>query len=383
MATEITLNSPSNISQFQLSGVQKIGIAISIIAAVGCLVVFAIGVATVGVHQGWWSAVPLNQVSEMHSVVMLGVGGGTLILGGSAVMLKIALTPSISFTAEPMPELTEIVELSGVYEANPYPAMADNFNQLAQITGREIRKYPQLNHQEQKKLSIWLERVIKQILKDSKDVMSIALARKVQSYVELAAVNHDFRTSFNGTLIQATESCGDRLKLSFLHINTNHLLALIDPLDLPRMAEFLRTQVMSLEILQRIAARQSRGDAVEDYLAYPIKLKNKLGLLLDIEEMDHYQSSSINCIHLNLAAWEVKSKTNNYSLVVEFLIHNDAWVNALQIRFPREFREFQEKKDDYEGEDFQSLADERKAMLIEMTENVIPKKSLLERLLII
>lgn len=161
---------------------------------------------------------------------------------------------------------------------------------------------------------------------------SDSMARVIYDAIVLAEEDEEYRDVFIGCLLEATSSCGDRVALSILHIGLNlRIKNAVDQRDLRSTAALLLRGRMTLNILEDEARQKvfsSPGcDVIEVYLGYPVQLKDRLRIPIDISGMMY--SSNLTPIDLSLAAERVEAALADQMRCAEFLAGNDSWQHAL------------------------------------------------------
>ena len=148
-----------------------------------------------------------------------------------------------------------------------------------------------------KNLRLWLNRIsyIKEF-KSSKN-RNIMLTSRVLKYVEMANSIPKFREMFELVISDAAETCGDRMALSIVKLDVLYQLANVKDAK----EKILVHGVWTLSLLEDLARqkveylRMNRYmvDEIEVYLAYPIKLKERLNIPIFLSDMLHY---GLTCI---------------------------------------------------------------------------------------
>ncbi len=188
--------------------------------------------------------------------------------------------------------------------------MKDVIDDLYKISGIEKPTlYTILSSSEVGYLATWLSR-----LDDVADFMrgnerAKTLAKKVTDYLALAEKNQEFRKLFFAIIQDATTSCGDRVALSILHVGMAKRLAEVNPRDLTKLSQLLIRGSWIISQLEKIAREKVEilkttvglFDEIEVYLGYPIKLRKRLHLPIDIEAMLFFNCSNITRVLDNRA----------------------------------------------------------------------------------
>jgi hypothetical protein len=136
------------------------------------------------------------------------------------------------------------------------------------------------------------------------------LSKVILSHLELAEESEDFRESFFAIIDGASKTCGDRMALSVLHLGIVSKLQSIDKSDLRGYANFLLRGPWMLEQLEQIAREKVKiqrfDDEIEVFLAYPVKLKERLNLPIDVDEMLYFDCSGVTEQDLDNAATSIE-----------------------------------------------------------------------------
>jgi C-terminal novel E3 ligase, LRR-interacting len=225
--------------------------------------------------------------------------------------------------------------------------MEESLQELFSIAGREPMKFPVLmqNKENRRILTIWLNR-----LSDTQDYKRVelrqGLAQKILKYLELAEENPEYRDRFFPTIERATETCGDRVALSVLHLGIAYALATADPHDLPRLANLIIKGSWAVDQLENIARTKVKVmpfvDEIEVYLAYPIQLKERLGLQIDIEGMLYLACSGLKKEDFDDAAAFINSLLAAPDDQYNILIGYPEWIKALESEYSKEYQDIQE-----------------------------------------
>jgi Leucine-rich repeat (LRR) protein len=185
-------------------------------------------------------------------------------------------------------------------------------------------------------LESWLNR-LSRVAEYSK----VTFARKIVAFLEEADRNEKFRAVFEMTIGGASQTCGDRMTLSVLHLGLNYTLATFDLKEMQKLADFLKKGVWTINILEDVAHEKTLSlpfyDEIEVYLGYPIKLKRDLDIPIDVEEMLYFRCSGLTSEDIQKAKESVLSKHNDQKAYLDFLVENETWRQALALNYPREF----------------------------------------------
>jgi hypothetical protein len=202
------------------------------------------------------------------------------------------------------------------------------------------------------------------------------LANRVLEHLELANTNQEFCNIFAAIIEGAATTCGDRVALSIVHLGIAHELVKIDKNDMPHFADFLTRGVWAMTMLEEIAQNKIPTlqfyDEIEVYLGYPVKLKDRLRLPIDIHDMRFFGCSALSPKDLDDAALFVEGRLQDKQALHQFLISRDDWKAALKNKFPEQFNALEAAKaHEVEQENFQLAETNFKKGLLELTEAVL------------
>jgi len=208
------------------------------------------------------------------------------------------------------------------------------------------------------------------------------LSRKILSYLQLAEQNEDFRERFFNTIQGASETCGDRMALSVLHLGIQHRMAVIDKGNLKKYAEFLIHGPWMLDRLEEIARAKVKTlrfvDEIEVYLGYPVKLRERLSLQIDVEDMLYFRCSGITEGDLNNAAIFIEDQLSTPDAIANILIQREDWIQALHEKEPIRMAAFQREKEsrlesikDDTVTSYEKIQDQYTQSILELTKRVL------------
>lgn len=167
------------------------------------------------------------------------------------------------------------------------------------------------------------------------------LAANILEHLKLADKDKKFRQLFNVIIDEAAETCGDRVVLSVVYLGIAHKLATIDLSNMKELAHFLIRGSFAMSLLEGIARDKIPSlpffDEIEVYLGYPVMLKERLQLPIDIQEMLYFTCSALKQQDLDDAASFVLNKLADEASRLDFLIRNDKWQKALALKYPLEY----------------------------------------------
>ncbi|MCH9625389.1 MAG: E3 ubiquitin-protein ligase ipaH9.8 [Chlamydiales bacterium] len=196
-------------------------------------------------------------------------------------------------------------------------------------------------------LSSWLNRISYIGDYNARGDVQKALAEKILIFIEKAYENAEFAEVFSSIIDGASETCGDRMALSIVHLGLAYDLSQMGTSNLAVLGEFLVNTVWVIEILEECARNKILSlhffDAIEIYLGYIVKLKDRLNLSIAVEDMLHFDSSALSDEDLSIAENIVKEKLGG-DKKYEYLIKNDKWTKALRDQFPDKIEQIDEAR---------------------------------------
>ncbi|KAG6559491.1 E3 ubiquitin-protein ligase ipaH9.8 [Candidatus Rhabdochlamydia oedothoracis] len=225
-------------------------------------------------------------------------------------------------------------------DSNEEKSIEESLKSLYAIIDKTPTKFAKLK--ETTELSSWLHRLSYTADYKAGREMKKALAKKIISYLNQADTDTEFRTIFYQVIQDASETCGDRVALSVLHLSIAYQLATIDCKDMKQLANFLIKGPWTIEMLESIAYNKIRTlpffDEIEVYLGYLIKLKKDLDLPIDVQEMLYFRCSALQEKDLKEAKDSVLKKQQNENECLEFLISHPKWNEALSANYREEYQ---------------------------------------------
>lgn len=223
--------------------------------------------------------------------------------------------------------------------ASLYKIVGRPYEKLNNIPGEDVREPA---------LKAWLSRLSYMSDYKASPEKKRWLAENILGYLQLADKDKDFRQVFNGIIDGAAVTCGDRVALSVVHLGIHHKLATIDLSNMKELAHFLIRGVFAMSLLEEIARNKVPTlpffDEIEVYLGYPVMLKDKLQLPIDIQGMLHFNSSALTQRDLEDAASFVEKKLNDENACLDFLITDDKWLKSLSLNFPQEYASIENER---------------------------------------
>lgn len=181
-------------------------------------------------------------------------------------------------------------------------------------------------------LRLWLNR-----LSELKDARNEEFVRPLYNAVfkQLIEVseNREFADIFYSYLDDATETCGDRVALSVLHLGIKRRLQeLKQENDLEKVYHAIQ-KLFILDQLEKFARNfvdtQQLVDPLEVYLALPVKLRETFRLPIDIKDMLYYSCSNLTEDKLRQAETNVREalESNDW---YNYLASHEIWLEILK-----------------------------------------------------
>ena len=161
-----------------------------------------------------------------------------------------------------------------------------------------------------------------------------------------AATQEKFREALFPILDDATSTCGDRVTLARNTIKMQMHLSRADDRNDGELAELViglkRVELLDGYAKERIEAL-NLGDAIETYLFYQVKLKDKLKLPVSADGMLYAEMSGITPAMLEEDAMKVLNRTTSSNDVHNILINSPEWQKRMLKNHKAELDEAEEK----------------------------------------
>jgi len=175
----------------------------------------------------------------------------------------------------------------------------------------------------------------------------LALFKTITDILEYAAENEEYRALFQTILMDASSTCGDRVALSILLLDVTKQIAIFDKKNLKGLADLIIRGQFILGILEEIARNKIPSlkffDEIEVYFAYPIFLKETFNLPIHTDGMLYFTCSGLTKQDIKDAEEIVHSRLNDENLVINYLVTNDVWRQALELNFPTAFKDIMDR----------------------------------------
>lgn len=225
------------------------------------------------------------------------------------------------------------------------PTIEQSLRNFYRISGRNYNGLPNL--EEVPNLRLWLHKLT--LVADFEGQSQQAFVTKIVEYLERANEDSSFCDVFSATILDAVNTCGDRVALSVLKLGITYKLSTIDLTNIQSVHHLLTRGVWALELLHEIARQKiptlQMFDEIEVYLGYPVKLKEELDLPVDIDNMLYFNFSALTPSDLEIAKNSVLSTINNIQEKTSFLIEQPQWLDALKLKYREQFAAIDEKKE--------------------------------------
>lgn len=232
--------------------------------------------------------------------------------------------------------------------------------------------------------------------------------------LSLAAQNPEYRLACFHVIEGATNTCGDGIIAIILRLSLLRQQMLLD-LDQPaQVLDFIlkgrlamsvleataanhvagqkieiinsiRTAqpLISQQVLERLAAQryEQEIDPVEVYLVYPMALRERLQLPLELTDMLFGAHARVSQPQLLEAAEQVEERLGDRAFVMDFLLHDELWLKLLEKEFPRVFADLTIKQDrlaepqegDAKEDPYVAFANEKERTLLEVTGQLLDR----------
>ncbi|MBM3207101.1 MAG: hypothetical protein FJZ57_00615 [Chlamydiae bacterium] len=138
------------------------------------------------------------------------------------------------------------------------------------------------------------------------------------------------------------------MALSVLNLGLQQTMILIDKTDLKGYADFLINGPWMLDHLETIARAKVSTlrlvDEIEVYLGYPVKLRDRLNLQIDVKDMIWFSCSEITQQDLDNAACYTEEQISTPDAIANILAQREDWVQALRTMHKEEISTFESTK---------------------------------------
>ncbi len=272
--------------------------------------------------------------------------------------------------------------MQGHRETDDEKTIQESLAELFATTKKSPREFPNLEREPAKAASLrsWLSRL--SLMRDYRREGNLndAVANKILGYLTLAEEDENFRNTFFNVIEGAAATCGDRMALSVLHLGIAHRRTIIDLTNMQDLAKFLIRGPWAIEQLETIAREKipqlTFFDEIQVYLGYPIQLKNRLKLQIDVDEMLYFRCSALTPEDLNNGECFIKAQLNTEDGPHNILVEDDTWVKALTLNYPKEIQAIQDNKNKATEEaetddDYLAIDQEVKKSMLSLTKQAL------------
>ena len=275
-----------------------------------------------------------NEILQLHHDCTVNLTGSSLsqhILGN---LRTITSSPGYNGPTIHGPTIHSMME-----ESRFDRSMEELLTELFELAGKPKKEFPKLMANTRCScLHTWLDRLNHTADFKAKGERQKNLAIKILRYLEMAEEDSNFQGEFFNIIEDAAETCGDRMSLSILYVGLAHKLLILDKTNLKDLADFLIKGVWTIELLGKMAKDKVAKlpfveEEIEVYLGYPVKLKDVLGIPIDVEDMLYFQCSNLTQEDLDKAEAAVKEEQYDDEKKCSFLISQPKWIEALRGKY--------------------------------------------------
>ncbi|MGL4348524.1 MAG: NEL-type E3 ubiquitin ligase domain-containing protein [Chlamydiales bacterium] len=232
-------------------------------------------------------------------------------------------------------------------------------------------------------LEMWLNR-LNWMADFQDDSTNFTLPEAIIDCIEYAEVNSEYYKLFESIIQGATATCGDGIALSIIDIGiAKEVLTFIESKQIVELSHFLLGSAFPRQILQKIAGQKITFlkleakqkdinnfsiDDVEVYLAYPILLKERLKLSININSMmTESAATGVTQKDLEIAALEVEKQQADKQACAEFLVNNTYWIELIKQLHPEEYEAINEQSIEMMDESEEAAEKYRRNSLIALS----------------
>ncbi|MFZ0565215.1 MAG: NEL-type E3 ubiquitin ligase domain-containing protein [Chlamydiales bacterium] len=228
------------------------------------------------------------------------------------------------------------------------------FRQLCQ--NAQIENPIVLNHLRENadELHTWLSR-LDNMADYMNDATKTNLAKFIYQMVKKAEEESAFRETFFSCIEEAAITCGDRMALSVIRLGINYDIDIAKKENnLPHLAYLIGHGSWALNQLEQIAKNKvdslqrlvDEVDEIEVYLAYPIKLKEKLKLPIRTENMLFFNMSHLTDDDLGRAAEIILPALSDIDEYSKMLADDQVWLDALKTSRPDDYNRIEQEREE-------------------------------------
>ncbi|NDB86722.1 MAG: hypothetical protein EB127_29115, partial [Alphaproteobacteria bacterium] len=330
-----------------------------------------VAMSPVGMGSRFLTAYPHLSLEERAVIITQGMRaislGRVSIQGASDIFDAVAQLPTeemenlMNYAVSRINPGMNPAEIGHIIIGLPY--VIDNARRAYQDVSHQNRllllKFPYiaLNQNHARQLKEWIVRI--NGMQDYQRNSALVIQR-IESYLTLADTDPLFQDVFFQIIQEANTTCGDRMALSILDLSLAHkksqFLAKqsMSEEDMKDLSRFIFRGLWAMERLQEVAVdkvirlRQQgvRVDEIEVYLGFPILLKQRLQLEIDVDGMLYRRLSGIQNSEINAAAQIIEDTLRNRESRIEILSKHDLWVQALEKYCPESYAEILRHRDE-------------------------------------
>lgn len=265
------------------------------------------------------------------------------------------------------------------------------FEQLFAIAGKTPIEFAALRQDPEKagQLRAWLSHLSYAADFKSGGAFQKSFVNRIFEYLTLAENDPKFREDvFFPFIKDASKTCGDRVTLSVMHLGIQFQLATMDIKDMKKVADFLAKGVWAVSLLEEVARNKVSTlrfcDEITIYLGYPVKLREKLELPIDVKDMLYFSLGNYSALtqeDLDIAEEYVKAKLGNKEEFHALLIDQPTWQKSLEANFGNRMAALERAKaaaQKVKSPDYAAIDKEYKKGLLELTREALgetPAKS--------
>lgn len=254
--------------------------------------------------------------------------------------------------------------------------IAEIYNLLFQFSKQPPREFLNLPTHSLTLLS-WLQR-LGRVAEFRTSTNKQLLSTKILEILATANENPSFRETFFKVIEDASQSCGDRVALSIIHLDLRQQLDTADLTKIQEVSSFLLRGTFAMKLLEDHALKQIKEkkatDDIETFLAYPIKLKEDLNLPFTQGNMRYFECSQVTREDLQEAKEMVLSHQQNPEKYLSFLIDHDVWRKALSLNYPKTWQRIENNKKralEVDEPDYSGILKQDKEEIKILTEKVL------------